>query len=407
MELNRKTMIRIALLILFGIVVFWLFENFDQAKAVFFWLFSLITPLLIGGCIAFILNVPMRAIERHLWPHAKQKSLKKLKRPCAIILTLFCFAAVLAILVVLIVPELMRTASSFTVQIPSFLERLELFFNELSKKIPQINGQNIIPDLNIEKTLETFFSALGGSVSFFATSIVQLVSGLFGGAANAVFGLAFSFYLLAQKETLSGQIQRVFIAFNKEKAMERMLYIGRLANRTFSNFLTGQCLEALILGTLFFISMSLFRMPFALLISVLITVTALIPIVGAFIGCIVGALLILVQNPIQAIWFVIMFLILQQIEGNLIYPHVVGTSVGLPGLWVLFAVTVGGEIGGIFGMFVSVPICSVLYALGKEEVRRRLIQKKKKTVEEETTAEEGKMPAQSTDKPDIISRKNS
>lgn len=202
------------------------------------------------------------------------------------------------------------------------------------------------------------------------------MSGIFGGAADAVFGLAFSFYLLAQKETLSGQIQRVLIAFNKEKLLERLLHIGRLTNRTFSNFLTGQCLEALILGTLFFVSMTVFRMPFTLLISVLITVTALIPIVGAFIGCIVGALLILVQNPMQAIWFVVLFLVLQQIEGNLIYPHVVGTSVGLPGLWVLFAVTVGGELGGILGMFVSVPICSVFYALGKEEVRRRLALKK-------------------------------
>lgn len=376
MELNRKNMVRIAVLIVFGIAVFWLFENFAQAKAVFLWLFSLITPLIIGGCIAFILNVPMRAIERCLWPYTKRVVAKKLRRPCAIVLTLLCFIAVLTILLVLIVPELLRTASSFSSQVPGFLERIEAFFNDLSAKLPQIGEQNLLPELNIEKTIESLFSALGGSISFFANGLVRLMSGIFGGAANAVFGIAFSFYLLAQKETLSGQFQRALTAYNKEKLLDRLLHIGRLANRTFSSFLTGQCLEALILGTLFFVSMTLFRMPFALLISVLITVTALIPIVGAFIGCIVGALLILVQDPMQAIWFVVLFLVLQQIEGNLIYPHVVGTSVGLPGLWVLFAVTVGGELGGILGMFVSVPICSVLYALGKEEVRRRLALKK-------------------------------
>lgn len=377
MELNRRNMFRIALLITFGIAVFWVFENFSAAKATFFWVLSLFTPFLIGACIAFILNVPMRAIERHLWPNAKPPIAQKLRRPAAMALTLFCFFGVLSILVFLIVPELIRTASSFSAQIPLFLTKIEELFDNINQKLPQITGQASSVNLNLEKTLESFFSMLGGSVSMLTTGLFRFVSLLFGGAAKAVFGIIFAFYLLAQKETLSGQFQRVLTAYNQEKLLDWLLHIGRLTNRTFSNFLTGQCLEALILGSLFFVSMTLFRMPYALLISVLIAVTALIPIVGAFIGCIVGALLILVQNPIQAIWFVVWFLVLQQIEGNLIYPHVVGSSVGLPGLWVLFAVTVGGAVGGIIGMFVSVPICSVLYALGKEEVRRRLSLKKK------------------------------
>ncbi len=377
MELNRRNMFRIALLITFGIAVFWVFENFSAAKATFFWVLSLFTPFLIGACIAFILNVPMRAIERHLWPNAKPPIAQKLRRPAAMALTLLCFFGVLSILVFLIVPELIRTASSFSAQIPLFLTKIEELFDNINQKLPQITGQASSVNLNLEKTIESFFSMLGGSVSMLTTGLFRFVSLLFGGAAKAVFGIIFAFYLLAQKETLSGQFQRVLTAYNQEKLLDWLLQIGRLTNRTFSNFLTGQCLEALILGSLFFVSMTLFRMPYALLISVLIAVTALIPIVGAFIGCIVGALLILVQNPIQAIWFVVWFLVLQQIEGNLIYPHVVGSSVGLPGLWVLFAVTVGGAVGGIIGMFVSVPICSVLYALGKEEVRRRLSLKKK------------------------------
>ena len=377
MELNRRNMFRIALLITFGIAVFWVFENFSAAKATFFWVLSLFTPFLIGACIAFILNVPMRAIERHLWPNAKPPIAQKLRRPAAMALTLLCFFGVLSILVFLIVPELIRTASSFSAQIPLFLTKIEELFDNINQKLPQITGQASSVNLNLEKTIESFFSMLGGSVSMLTTGLFRFVSLLFGGAAKAVFGIIFAFYLLAQKETLSGQFQRVLTAYNQEKLLDWLLQIGRLTNRTFSNFLTGQCLEALILGSLFFVSMTLFRMPYALLISVLIAVTALIPIVGAFIGCIVGALLILVQNPIQAIWFVVWFLVLQQIEGNLIYPHVVGSSVGLPGLWVLFAVTVGGAVGGIIGMFVSVPICSVLYAPGKEEVRRRLSLKKK------------------------------
>lgn len=377
MELNRRNMFRIALLITFGIAVFWVFENFSAAKATFFWVLSLFTPFLIGACIAFILNVPMRAIERHLWPNAKPPIAQKLRRPAAMALTLLCFFGVLSILVFLIVPELIRTASSFSAQIPLFLTKIEELFDNINQKLPEITGQASSLNLNLEKTIESFFSMLGGSVSLLTTGLFRFVSLLFGGAAKAVFGIIFAFYLLAQKETLSGQFQRVLTAYNQEKLLDWLLHIGRLTNRTFSNFLTGQCLEALILGSLFFVSMTLFRMPYALLISVLISVTALIPIVGAFIGCIVGALLILVQNPIQAIWFVVWFLVLQQIEGNLIYPHVVGSSVGLPGLWVLFAVTVGGAVGGIIGMFVSVPICSVLYALGKEEVRRRLSLKKK------------------------------
>lgn len=377
MELNRRNMFRIALLITFGIAVFWVFENFSAAKATFFWVLSLFTPFLIGACIAFILNVPMRAIERHLWPNAKPPIAQKLRRPAAMALTLLCFFGVLSILVFLIVPELIRTASSISAQIPLFLTKIEELFDNINQKLPEITGQASSLNLNLEKTIESFFSMLGGSVSLLTTGLFRFVSLLFGGAAKAVFGIIFAFYLLAQKETLSGQFQRVLTAYNQEKLLDWLLHIGRLTNRTFSNFLTGQCLEALILGSLFFVSMTLFRMPYALLISVLIAVTALIPIVGAFIGCIVGALLILVQNPIQAIWFVVWFLVLQQIEGNLIYPHVVGSSVGLPGLWVLFAVTVGGAVGGIIGMFVSVPICSVLYALGKEEVRRRLSLKKK------------------------------
>ena len=228
MELNRRNMFRIALLITFGIAVFWVFENFSAAKATFFWVLSLFTPFLIGACIAFILNVPMRAIERHLWPNAKPPIAQKLRRPAAMALTLLCFFGVLSILVFLIVPELIRTASSFSAQIPLFLTKIEELFDNINQKLPQITGQASSVNLNLEKTIESFFSMLGGSVSMLTTGLFRFVSLLFGGAAKAVFGIIFAFYLLAQKETLAGQFRRVLTAYNQEKLLDWLLQIGRL-----------------------------------------------------------------------------------------------------------------------------------------------------------------------------------
>ena len=202
-----------------------------------------------------------------------------------------------------------------------------------------------------------------------------LIGGVVSGLSTFVIGLIFSFYILLQKERLARQGRQCLYALLPERAADRTLEVLRLTDRTFSGFLSGQCLEACILGTLFVVAMSLFRMPYALLVGVLIALTALIPIVGAFIGCAVGALLIAISDPRQALVFVILFLVLQQIEGNLIYPHVVGSSVGLPSIWVLAAVTLGGKLMGIAGMLFFIPLCSVLYALFRQFVIRRLRQR--------------------------------
>lgn len=201
------------------------------------------------------------------------------------------------------------------------------------------------------------------------------IGGVVSGVSTFVIGLIFSFYILLQKEKLSRQARQVFYAILPERRADRLLEVLRLAERTFSSFLSGQCLEACILGTLFVVAMTLFQIPYALLVGVLIALTALIPIVGAFIGCAVGALLIAIDDPWKALWFIVLFLVLQQVEGNLIYPHVVGSSVGLPSIWVLFAVTLGGSLMGILGMLVFIPVCSVLYALFRGYVKDRLVQK--------------------------------
>ena len=203
-------------------------------------------------------------------------------------------------------------------------------------------------------------------------SAFQVAHGIFSGLTTFVIGFVFACYILIQKEKLGTQCKKLLYAYLKEHQAKRVLEIAALTHRTFAKFLTGQCLEAVILGTMFFVAMTIFRFPYALLVGVLIAITALIPIFGAFIGCVVAAFLILMVNPIQAIGFVILFLVLQQLEGNFIYPHVVGGSVGLPSIWVLVAVTVGGSLMGIIGMLIFIPLMSVLYTLLREDVYKRL-----------------------------------
>ena len=203
------------------------------------------------------------------------------------------------------------------------------------------------------------------------TSTVSVASGIISGIVNAVISLIFALYILSQKEKLENQGRRIILAFLPEKAAGKLQEVFALLYKNFSCFITGQCTEAVILGLMFVIAMSIFRMPYALMVGVLIAFTALIPIVGAFIGCSVGAFLILIDNPLQALWFVILFLTLQQIEGNLIYPKVVGSSVGLPSRWVLMAVSLGGSLFGIAGMLVFIPITSTGYTLFRESVNSR------------------------------------
>ena len=204
------------------------------------------------------------------------------------------------------------------------------------------------------------------------SSGVGIFSGIVSGVVTFVIAFTFSIYVLFQKERLARQAKQILYAVFPEKITEKILSVAALSNQVFSSFLSGQCVEAVILGTLFVITMSILGMPYAMLTGIVIAITALIPIFGAFIGCVIGMLLIVMVNPVQAVWFLVLFLVLQQIEGNLIYPHVVGNSVGLPSIWVLVAVTVGGNMFGILGILVFIPLCSVLYALFAMFVKKRL-----------------------------------
>ena len=333
---------------------------------------SILQPFIIGAVVAFVINIPMRAIETKLF--VKKHKLSKWKRPLSFLLSILAVVLVLWAVYMLIIPQLGETVSELAVKIPAFLKEAVKVLQEVSDNNPQI--QEYISGLDVStwdwnSILSKVANTLGNGIGNVLISTVSVAGSIFGVVFDAVVAFVFAVYLLMQKEALASQGERVLRAYLPEKIYIRTQHILKILHKNFSNFISSQCLEAVILGTLFVIAMTIFGFPYAVLIGTLIAVTALVPIVGAFIGCAVGAFLILVEDPILAIGFVIMFLVIQQLEGNLIYPKVVGNSVGLPAIWVLVAVSVGGSLFGVVGMLIFIPITSTLYTLLREDVNER------------------------------------
>ena len=377
MEWNKQNIKGLLLVVCGGVAFYCALQNLDVVWGAVRGLLGILAPFLLGGALAFVLNVPMRAIERHLLQNSRRGA--KLRRPLALVLTLLAVLGVLALASLVIGPGIADAVMSIIREIPAAFDRLQKQLNGLAESLaaylPMIQewlaGVNIDWESLSRRVLE-YAQALGSGI---VSSGGGFIGGGVSGVSTFVIGLIFSFYILLQKEKLSRHGRQVIYGLLPLRQADRTLEILRLASRTFSSFLSGQCLEACILGTLFAVAMTIFRMPYALLVGVLIALTALIPIVGAFIGCAVGALLIAIDDPWKALWFIVLFLVLQQIEGNLIYPHVVGSSVGLPSIWVLAAVTLGGSLMGITGMLFFIPLCSVLYALFRSYVKERLAKK--------------------------------
>ena len=378
MDLNKKNMKRIALLIAFGLLLYWGLNHPGQAGQMLSTVFSIFLPFLLGGCLAFLLNVILRPVERgwrRAWGKRYGPRQKRAQRPvCLLVSTLLLVGVVFAIFFI-VVPALKDSVVNFVSLLPSRLTHLEHWWNNLagfleanSIQLPEFS----LNSAELQNNITSFLSKYGED---FLNTTIGITSSIFSLVVNLVLALAFSLYLLAQKETLTGQAKKVVRALFSEKWAHWITDVARMTNRTFSNFVTGQLTEAVILGTLCFLGMLIFRLPYAGVISVLVGFTALIPIFGAFIGVGIGAFLILLVSPIKALWFILFFVILQQLEGNLIYPRVVGKSVGLPGIWVLAAVTVGGNAFGLAGMLLAVPLCSVLYTLARQGVNARLARK--------------------------------
>lgn len=379
MNLNRETMKKLMLLIAFTILLLVGVQRLDAVFGAVKFLWGIGFPFALGGAIAFILNVPMTALEHWLFPEektAKSKLKKKLARPLCMILSILLVLGVISLVIFVVVPELGSTVVGLGASVEAFIPRAQEWLEDIFQNNEQIVAWIESLEMNWEKAVETawsFFSSGAGSV---LSSTMTVAKTIISAVTNFFIGFVFACYVLLQKEKLGEQCRKLLTAVFPGKQVDYILHVCSLSHRTFSSFITGQCMEAVILGAMFFVAMNLLRFPYALLVGVLVAFTALIPIFGAFIGCVVGAFLILMVNPAQALGFIVLFQVLQQIEGNLIYPRVVGNSVGLPAIWVLAAVTVGGNLMGILGMLIFIPIVSVLYALLREWMYGRLEEKR-------------------------------
>ena len=374
MDLSNLSIKKIRELIVFTALLVVALWKFDVVLDVLKTIGQIIFPFILGGAIVFVINVPMSFLEKKIFENVKKenKAVKKLARPVSLLLTIVLVVGVIALVMIGVIPQLTKTMGSLMINITDFIPQIKIwirdFFHDNREIMKLVDQVQFKPDQAIRWGISLLGNGAGNMMNTTMSAVGSVVSGL------ATFFIAFSFacYVLFQKEKLHVQIRKVLFAFLPKQKADAFLKVCSLTYRTFANFLTGQCLEAVILGCMFVVTLSILRMPYALLIGVLIAFTALIPIFGAFIGCAVGSFLIFMVSPKQAIIFIIVFLVLQQIEGNLIYPHVVGESVGLPSIWVLAAVTIGGNLMGIVGMLVFIPLLSVVYTIFRKVVYQRL-----------------------------------
>ena len=372
MELNKKNIKRILLLVACSIILYWALNNQSTLGKLLGSFFSLFSPLLIGAGIAYVMNLLLKAIER-LWDMALKKAPElwrvKLKRPICLTATILLFLGIIFAIFFILIPRLEEAGSTLIANVPGYITQIQNWWGSL---VDFAAGHGVtLPELsmNVEDATKFISKILSSDSSNVVNTTIDITTSILGALVNILLALVFSVYMLAQKETLISQSRRLLLAALPRRAGQRTMHILKLTNNAFSSFVTGQVTEAFILGSLCCIGMLILRLPYALPVSVIISFTSLIPIFGAWIGAATGAFLIVFVSPIKALTFLIFLLILQQVEGNLIYPKVVGKSVGLPGLWVLAAVTIGGGIFGMLGMLLGVPICSVIYALVQDFIR--------------------------------------
>lgn len=369
MELNTKNIKRILLIIFLGALIYTAVQNANDVLAVIGNIFSIFAPIIAALCIAFVLNVLLTALETKLFKFmdkSNKKFILSLKRPICLVLTYLFGLGIISVLILVIIPDIIDTIIYLIERIPSFVDDLSKWIQEMLTKfnieIDQLPGT----DINWTLVANTLKNWISGSETKIFGDAVNITTSVFGGIFEGLFSIVISVYILAQKEKIGEFLKRMLDAFLPSKACRLIHHISSQASYTFSRFIGGQLTESLILGILCYIGMIIFRFPNALIISVFIAITSLVPIVGATIGVVVGALLIFITSPVKALLFVVFFLVLQQIEGNLIYPKVVGKAVGLPGMLVVSAVLLGGNVGGILGALIAVPTCALGFVLLKE-----------------------------------------
>ena len=358
-------------LIIYTVVLVFAFLYIDKILSILGYIIKLFMPFIIGLAIAFVLNVLVNVIEKKWLKNWKVKVMTK--RAVSLLIALILVIGFIVFLLFLIIPNLQNTIAIFADSIPVYNENLQDLLNSWGIDANIIN--EVVEVLkSLGDTASTYIKENSNQV---LETTLGIATNVVTGFVNVTIGLVFAIYFLAQKEKLNTQVNKLMDAYLPDKIINKIKDIASLSNKIFSNFVGGQCLEAIIIGFLCFLGMLILRLPYASTISVLVGFTALIPVFGAFIGTIIGAFLIFMVSPLQALIFIIFILVLQQLEGNLIYPKVVGKSVGLPGIWVLVAVTVGASINGVLGMLLSVPIVSIIYSIVATNVKYRLEEKNK------------------------------
>jgi len=375
MEFNKENIKKIRGLILYTVIILVCLWKYAMVLEVLSFIFHVLLPFILGGAIAFIINVPTHFFERHLFKGERidgHKFIRKMARPVSLTITLMCVLGVIGLILFVMIPHLGETFSNLEDRLREFIPTIEAWAGDTFMSGGDIAAWLDGLELNWQKVAEACMSFFADSTGDILGSTVEAAKSIISGVATFFIAFAFACYIVLQKEKLNVQLKKVLFAFVPKGKAEAALEVCSLTYKIFSGFLTGQCVEAILLGAMFVVSMYLFRMPYALLIGVIVAFTALIPIFGTFIACAVGTFMIFIVNPAQALGFLILFLVLQQIEGNLIYPHVVGNSVGLPSIWVLAAVSLGGKLMGITGMLIFIPIVSVVYALFREVVHLKL-----------------------------------
>lgn len=372
MELNKENIQKIVGIIAFGVGFYWLLNNLTGVGDFIHRFFRLLFPFILGGVIAFILNIPMTKIEKFIKKKLKRKKTHFPVRTISITLALLIFFAVIVAISFLLIPELIENIQLLISNIPQVVSDVQDWALKLADDYP-----------DIQKQIEAAFESNGTNFNDFIVSILNhvingslnFVSSLVSGLFTVFTAIVFAIYMLNQKEQLVVGSKKLMYAYVKKQHVDKVIDMARLANQTFSKFISGQCVEAVLLGCIFFAVLNLLGFPYALIISVLISITALIPMFGAMIAMVIGAVLIAVTSPIKAILFIIIFQIIQQIENNFIYPKVVGKSVGLSSMWTLLAVILGGSLMGIVGMIIGLPLASIIYAIIKNETNERLAEK--------------------------------
>lgn len=374
-EKMDKGMLRRIILALFLLVLFgWALVNLKSVLHFLGKITSLLAPFLIGGGIAFLINVVMRPMEHYwkkLWRNTKSTLPLKLTRPvCLVLSTLFTLGILFAV-VFMMIPGLRQSIEGFIGNIPMYVEEVGRWWGSIVQFAERYNI--VLPEyaVDTEALVEKIASLINDRGSGIITVTWGATTSLLSGVVNVLLAFVFAMYLLAQKEAVCTHLKRLVTTVLPRQKAQRVLYIAKLSNQTFTNFISGQMIEAVIIGVLCFIGMLIFKMPYAGVVSVIVGATALVPVFGAWLGGGFGAFLILLTEPVKALWFIVFIVVLQQLEGNLIYPKVVGKSVGLPGILVLMAVTIGGGAFGVLGMLLCVPVCAVLYSLYCEFLHKK------------------------------------